>query len=255
MERDQLIATPWEGAQTRVARHDSGDQTLSRNEVVMVYPYQGFSGTYVKHMPLALLYASTELVKDPDFNVKILDTRVVNGDWQPALREQITPDTLCVGISVMSGSPIKHAIAIGRFVKSIDPEIKVIWGGPHATFYPDTIIRDEWSVDYVVSGYASTSLHELCREIKAEAAPKTVSGVSWREFKDIRVNPDLSGKFEYIDYRDIPYDLIGDYSPYGQLDQDKRIFSFPNSFKVIKDTTDMKIHVLHHGRIDLHLTT
>jgi anaerobic magnesium-protoporphyrin IX monomethyl ester cyclase len=197
---------------------------MARNRVVLVYPYQGFSGTYVKHMPLGLLYAAAELVKH-GFEVKILDTRVLVGDWRPHLRALINDDTLCVGVSVMSGGPIKHGIEIGRFVKSVDRDIPVVWGGPHATFYPETIIRDEWSCDYVVSGYASKAFHGLCAALQAGGLPTDIPDVTWREPQTIRSNYTGQASFEYLDWHDIPYQLIDDYSPYGQLDQDKRIFS------------------------------
>ncbi len=197
---------------------------MTRNQVIMVYPYQGFSGTYVKHAPLGLLYATSEITKE-DYDVAIYDTRVIQGDWRPGLQRLINDDTLCVGVSVMSGSPIKHAIAISHFVKSLNPDIPIIWGGPHASFYPETILRDEWSVDYVISGYASVSFKDLVDCIKTNREPDSVNGVTWRDRDVLRSNPDRQESFEYIDYRDIPYHLIEDYSPYGQLDQDKRIFS------------------------------
>ena len=197
---------------------------MPKNRVVMIYPYQGFSGTLVKHAPLSLLYASSELVKN-GYDVKILDTRAIEGDWRPAVKELIDDDTLCVGISVMSGSPIKHATSIGRYVKALKSNVPVIWGGPHGTFYPDTIVRDEWSCDYVVSGYASETFNQLCGHLKAGTYPSDVEGVAWRDGGSIRMNPIVKNTFEYLDYRDIPYHLIDDYAPYGQLDQDKRIFS------------------------------
>lgn len=197
---------------------------MSKNQVILVYPFQGFSGTYAKHMPLSLLYAALALVKN-GFDVQILDTRTCRGDWRQDLKGLISGDTLCVGVSVMSGSPIKHAISIGRFVKEVSSGIPVVWGGPHATFYPDTIIRDEWSCDYVVSGYAIKSFHQLCESIKRGGAPSNVPGVTWRNGETIRQNGGHDTSFEYVDYREIPYHLIKDYSPYGQLEQDRRIFS------------------------------
>ena len=53
---------------------------MSPNKIIMVYPYQGFSGTYVKHAPLGLLYATSEITKE-DYDVDIYDTRVIQGDW------------------------------------------------------------------------------------------------------------------------------------------------------------------------------
>lgn len=197
---------------------------MTRNRVVMVYPFQGFSGTYTKHMPLSLLYASIELVK-ADYDVVILDTRVTQGDWRDELRKLLADDVLCVGISAMSGAPIKHGIEIGRIVKEAAPDIPVVWGGPHATFYPESILRDEWSADYAVSGYASKTFHQLCEALKAGRKPDLIPGITWREGDDIRINGGNDKTFEYVDYKDIPYHLIKDYTPYGQLDQDRQIFS------------------------------
>lgn len=197
---------------------------MTKNRVILVYPFQGFSGTYAKHIPLSLLYASVELVK-AEYDVEILDTRVTPGNWRDVLKSLINSDTLGVGISVMSGAPIHQAIEIGRIVKETNPDIPVIWGGPHATFYPESILRDEWSADYVVSGYASKTFYQLCQAIKECRKPDTIPGISWREDGEIRINGGNDLSFEYIDYREIPYHLIKSYEPYGQLDQDRRIFS------------------------------
>ncbi len=197
---------------------------MSKNRVIMVYPFQGFSGTYAKHMPLSLLYASIELVK-ADYDIELLDTRVTQGDWRDALKSLINDDTLCVGVSAMSGSPISHAIEIGRIVKEVNPDMPVIWGGPHATFYPESILRDEWSADYAVSGYASKTFHQLCEALKAGRKPDLIPGITWREDGKIRINGGNDQTFEHVDYKEIPYHLIKDYEPYGQFDQDRRIFS------------------------------
>lgn len=197
---------------------------MNNNHVVMVYPRLGFSGSYVQHMPLGLLYASSEIVKH-DYEVSLLDTRLVGSDWPTALADQITDETLCVGISVMSGTPIHHAIEIGRHVKAIAPHVAVVWGGPHATFYPDTILRDEWSCDYVISGYAAKPFHQLCDALRLETDLANVGGLVWRNGSTIQINPPTENKFEIIDHRDIPYDLIEDFDAYGQLGQQKRIFS------------------------------
>ncbi|MEO5375150.1 MAG: B12-binding domain-containing radical SAM protein [Alphaproteobacteria bacterium] len=191
--------------------------------LVMVYPQQGFSGTYVKHMPLSLLYASIDTVK-AGYDVRIVDTRVC-GDWQTELSRMIDGATACVGISVMSGAPIRHAVAIGRYVKSLAPDVPVVWGGPHATFHPESILRDEPSCDYVVSGPGIRAFHLLCDSIVAGKAPTQVAGVLWRDGADIRSNRRPASSFEQVDHRDIPYHLIDDYGVYGQIGGARRIFS------------------------------
>lgn len=190
----------------------------------MVYPEQGFSGNYVRHMPLSLLYASAEVVK-AGYEVVILDTRIEK-DWRNRLARLLaeTP-TLCVGISVMSGRPITNAIAIGRHAKALAPDVAVVWGGPHATFYPESILDDEPSCDYVVSGYASKSFLMLAEALNGTRPPELVSGLSWREAGMVRRTPAEDKSFENLPWQDIPYHLIADYSVYGQVDQDRRIFS------------------------------
>lgn len=201
---------------------------LNRNRIIMIYPKQGFSGVYVKHMPLSVLYASIEIVQ-AGWDVVIFDQRLYEDNWRDELKALMTPETLAVGVSVMSGAPITNAIHIGRFVKFTAPDIKVIWGGPHASFYPDTILRDEWSCDFVVSGYASFVFKRLIEDISEGNPLKDILGISWRDGNEIRVNPANDKKFEFVDWRNIPYHLIPDFSPYGQLDDGKIIFSMYSS--------------------------
>jgi radical SAM superfamily enzyme YgiQ (UPF0313 family) len=197
-------------------------------KVLMVYPMLGFSGVFVRHAPLSLIYASTDLIKN-NISVEILDLRLHQEKWKQALKNALIPDIRVVGISVMSGKPIKSAMEIGRYVKSIMPDAKVVWGGPHATFHPEEILRQEWSCDYVVSGYGSAAFRQLVDSIRNEEDPSGIKGVSYRKGAQIiRTPPDE--KFEYINYRDIPYHLISDYSQYGQLGQKKTIFSLYSAY-------------------------
>ncbi len=195
-----------------------------RRKIIMVYPKLGMSGAFVLHTPLSLLYASIDLVKN-GIDLEILDTRLYPDSWRQMLKPLLTKDVLLVGISVMSGKPIENAVKIGQFVKSIDPEIKIVWGGPHVTFFPDAVLQQDWFCDYVVSGNAVQSFNELVQCLIENKEPDFVKGISYRKNSEIiKVEPDDT-RFEFYDYREIPYHLINDYSPYGQLDQDKRIFS------------------------------
>ncbi|CAA6604961.1 conserved hypothetical protein [Rhodospirillaceae bacterium LM-1] len=189
----------------------------------MIYPQQGFSGAYVRHIPLSLLYATAEAVKR-GYDVRILDARVVS-DFKAELQALLNDDTLCVGISVMSGSPIANAVEIGRQVKELAPLVPIVWGGPHATFHPRSILEGDRNCDFVVSGYASNSFAQLCDALCVGGSLEEIDGLSWRHGITLHINVRPQDKFEFIDYRDIPYHLIEDYSLYGQLEQNRRIFS------------------------------
>src|SRR5258706_1265459 len=193
-----------------------------RRKVLLVYPKQGFSGIFIKHTPLSLLYSAAELVKR-GVEVEILDNRLCQATWRQELRRRLGDETLLVGISVMSGRPIENAIEIGRYVKSLDPEIRVAWGGPHATFAPESIY-DEPSVDFVVSGYGSVPLDELVRAlIEGKSDLSHVKGLAYRTPDGFLRNPELK-EFEKIPFRDSPYHLTPDYRPYGQFDEARHVF-------------------------------
>lgn len=194
-----------------------------KNKIIMVYPLHGFSGAFVKHAPLSILYAVSGVVKQ-GIKVDILDARLFPDSWKDELQKRLTSDVLAVGISVMSGKPIQSAVDIGRFVKTIDAQIPVVWGGPHATFYPQTILEQEPNCDYVVNGYGSRPFELLVTALVENKEPSGIAGVSYRKKGAVIFTP-AENKFEFIHHRDIPYDLIKDYRVYGQLDQNRNIFS------------------------------
>ena len=76
---------------------------MDKNHVLMIYPKQGFSGTYVKHMPLGLLYASSEIIKT-GYDVSLLDMRIIDGDWRAAISKKITGE----GHRVFLMAPLHH---------------------------------------------------------------------------------------------------------------------------------------------------
>jgi len=190
----------------------------------MVQPLMGMSGAFVIHAPLGLLYASVEVIKKGRC-VDILDLRLADSDWRSGLRSMIDDETLLVGVSVMTGKPVANAMEIGKCVKSFDRKIQVVWGGSFPTFHPEYILRDDPHCDYVVSGYGSKAFAVLVERLMKGESPKGVAGVFYRENgRIVEQHADWS-THEFIDWHKIPYHLIHDYSVYGQLDQERIIFS------------------------------
>lgn len=190
----------------------------------MTYPLLGMAGSFVRHAPIGLLYAASRLVKR-GVPVEVFDLRLHAGDWKEKLKARLTPETLAVGVSVMTGKPILSALEIGAFVKSVDPGIKVVWGGPFATFHPELILAHDPNCDFVVSGYGSAPFDELVRALEQGIAPAGIPGVFFRDGNRIAGTPADWSRHEFLDFRDIPYHLIPDYGAYGQLDQQRTIFS------------------------------
>lgn len=199
---------------------------MSRNKILLVYPKLGMAGSLVQHMPLSLLYAAIDSIK-AGFEIDIVDVRLNPKNWEKDIASKISPDTTILGLSVMTGTPVMNALKISRWVKTEYPNIKVVWGGPHATFNGREIL-EEPSIDYVIAGYGSIPLSQLSKYLRGdEEIPHSsaISGLIYRDNGKIHVVPP-ENKFEIVDYRDIPYHLIeSNLNLYGQLDSGERIFS------------------------------
>lgn len=198
--------------------------SAKRPRIIMVQPLLGMAGSFVRHPPLGLLYACSQLDVEA-IDIHILDARLHPSDWQERLAALLEEPSLAVGISVMTGKPILHAMRLSALAKRLSPQTKVVWGGPFATFHPEYILRDEPACDYVVSGYGAAPFKALLDALREGRAPEGIPGVSFRRGQEAVAEPPDMSAHEIIPHRQIPYDLIQDYSPYGQLDQDNRIFS------------------------------
>ncbi|MEW5758302.1 MAG: radical SAM protein [Candidatus Omnitrophota bacterium] len=203
---------------------------MPTKKILLVYPKLGMPGSLVRHLPLSLLHAAVDSIKR-GFEVDIADIRLFPDSWHKVLKEKINSDTFLVGLSVMTGAPIKNALEISRWIKKTFPKIKIVWGGPHATFNGRDIMSED-SVDYVIAGYGSESLSLLAEHLSSpryELQFESIPGLIFRKDNFIIENS-LKPQFENIYYKDIPYFLIeSDLDKYGQLDKKERIFSIYSS--------------------------
>ena len=65
--------------------------------------------------PLPLLYVAAPLVHH-GYTVTIIDQQY-DGDWKNSLRKAIGKDTLCVGVTAITGMRILFGVEIARFIK------------------------------------------------------------------------------------------------------------------------------------------
>lgn len=99
------------------------------------------------NMPLGILYLGSYL-NSKGYKVKLLDTRLRNkSEFFKGLKEDLS-EVVLVGLSVMTPC-IGNALGITKFVKEKDPLIKVVWGGIHATLFPESTVGNE-DIDFVI---------------------------------------------------------------------------------------------------------
>ena len=106
-------------------------------------------------------------------------------DWpfvEPLLTES-APDL--VGISCFTFGR-GNAMRLAALSKRMLPEVPVIMGGPHATFFPDQVMADG-NVDLVVLGEGEITTVELVRRLTRGSVPRpAIERIQSRELDDVR---------------------------------------------------------------------
>ncbi len=127
---------------------------MKRHKVVLYNPRAPF---YT--MPLALLAVGSRL--DPaTYEVRIIDGRLEADPIDAVLRELSEGQVLCLGMTVLTGTPIRDAIHVTRAVKARRPDVPVVWGGWHPSLFP-TDSLSETGIDGVVVGQGEETFAEI----------------------------------------------------------------------------------------------
>jgi len=127
-------------------------------------------------MPLGLIAVGSAL--DPDhYEVVIIDGRLEADPVEAVLGR--LDDALCVGMGVLTGSPIRDALAISRAVKARRPQLPVIWGGWHPSLFPEQCL-EEGALDAVVIGQGEATFAEIVARLTAGDGLAGVPGCAHR---------------------------------------------------------------------------
>lgn len=111
------------------------------------------------HEPLALEYLGAGLKRD-GHQVEVFDARIEQ-DFIGAFRRQ---RPRLVGLTGFT-SHVSQILSIAATLKSLDPAVRIVVGGHHATVAPDDFNLP--SIDLVVIGEGVQSLREIVRSLEA----------------------------------------------------------------------------------------
>jgi radical SAM superfamily enzyme YgiQ (UPF0313 family) len=99
---------------------------------VLYNPVAGFHT-----MPLALVALASALDRTR-VDVRVIDGRLERDPVAAVLAA--TRDAVCLGITALTGEPLRDALRVTRSVASAQPDLPVIWGGWHPSLFPlDTL--------------------------------------------------------------------------------------------------------------------
>ncbi|WP_459210768.1 B12-binding domain-containing radical SAM protein [Aquimarina rhabdastrellae] len=156
-------------------------------------------------MPLALLAIGSVL----DFNkyeVIIVDGRLVDHPIKEIKKH--LDQAICVGMTVLTGSPIKDALAITNEIKNNNKEIPIIWGGWHTSLFPKQTLIDEPNVDITVQGQGEQTFKELVDTLDKKGDLKNIKGICYRDTNNEIIKNAPRTIIAMDTFADINYELI-----------------------------------------------
>ena len=156
-----------------------------------------------KGVPLSLLAISRVLDKQ-GYKIKIISRFLSDSPEEEVLRE--VKDSLCLGISAMTGFQIYDGLKIARLVKKAYPKIPIVWGGWHPSILTEQTLKDK-NVDIVVAGQGDRTFPELVEALRKGKSLKGISGIVYKQNGKIITN--LPRPLEDINnLPPLPYHLV-----------------------------------------------
>jgi anaerobic magnesium-protoporphyrin IX monomethyl ester cyclase len=138
-----------------------------KRKVVLFYP--PYDGPPLG-APACLLSLAAPLLS-AGFEVAIIDA-AIEPNWLTAVLSELR-DTLCLGISVLTGPMIYGAVRMAKAAKKHAPNVPVIFGGWHPSLLPGQTLQEPF-VDAVVRGQGELTLLEVAENL---ARGKTIHGI------------------------------------------------------------------------------
>jgi anaerobic magnesium-protoporphyrin IX monomethyl ester cyclase len=185
----------------------------SRKVVLFLPPYAG----KVLGPPLSLLSLAGSL-RDGGYDPCLIDGALDRNFPETVARE--IAGALCFGVSLLTGPMIREAIEMARLVRSLRPELPVIFGGWHPSLASAQTLSEDF-VDIVVRHQAEKTLVEILQRLEAGNTLDLVQGCWFKRDGRIIQNPDRPA----VPLSSLPapaYDLI-DFDAYERVSGERKL--------------------------------
>jgi radical SAM superfamily enzyme YgiQ (UPF0313 family) len=155
-----------------------------------------FKESYAAREPLGLL-AVASFLKSHGYDTKIIDAKLYEEEYiKKQLESYINSETVFIGFSVMTAQ-IPHALELSTYIKQINENAPIVWGGIHPTLFPEQTSVDP-NVDLAVYGPGESASLEIIRRI--EAGNFEFSGINSTAQSGI-----IYGQRNFEDINQLPY--------------------------------------------------
>lgn len=138
--------------------------------------------------PLSLMYVGAVL--ENKYPYEIIDQNLSPNPLRRLNELASNHELKYLGITVMPGPQLFHAIPISKYVKTHFPDVKIIWGGYFAALHAATVLQSGY-VDYVVRGQGEQTFFELIETLEGNSSMSVdhIRGLSLRSNGRVVHNP------------------------------------------------------------------
>lgn len=192
---------------------------MKREKILFITPpfHAGVVEVAGRWVPLYYVYLAGA-AKKADYEAEIYDAMTKNVGYEDIEKKiiQSKPDFVAVS-AITCTSP--DAIKVAELAKSINPEIKTIIGGVHASFMYNEMFSLTDAVDFIVRGEGEQTIVDLLDTISQGGDLRKVKGIVYKHNDIVAVNPprpmmeSLDGlpmSWEVLDWEDYTYFILPD---------------------------------------------
>lgn len=169
------------------------------DKVVLIFPKTGLDK--YSQLPLGLLSVASTIVDD--YEIKIIDQRL-DDNWEEKVESE-SQNSICVGITSMTGEQILNGLEISKIVKK---NTNVIWGGIHPTILPKQTLENK-SIDFTVIGEGEVTFPRLLKALKNKNKQEfnTIKGIGYKDASGTHIN-EWQNHLDLNNLPDLPYYLL-----------------------------------------------
>ncbi len=190
-----------------------------RKVILFLPPYAG----KILGPPLGLLSLAGSL-RAAGYQPCVIDG-AINRDYRRIVSDEIA-DSVCFGISLLTGPMIRDAIEIASMVRRLRPELPIVFGGWHPSLLSGQTLLEPF-VDIVVRHQGEKTLVEILDRLESGASLDLVEGCWFKRNGRIIQNCDRPATL----LSDLPapaYDLI-DFDAYERAADGERRLPYATS--------------------------
>jgi len=174
---------------------------VKKNIIILFHP--AIQNQYYKCIPYSVLYLE-RVIRDLDVEIIIIDENV-NKDYE-SIVTPVKDRILFAGISSIIGSQILGGIRFARFIKNLNTDNIVVWGGWHATILPEQTLKEDF-IDFVITGQGEASFRAFTIALINKTDYSAINNLCFKKGSEIIINP-ISNFGDFNEYPPVNYELI-----------------------------------------------